>query len=489
MSSSKIIVRFSPSPTGFLHIGSLRTALFNYLFAKHNKGSFFLRIEDTDQARFVEGATEQIISSLKAYGIAPDNLEHLVFQSSRLNIYKEHADKLVAAGNAYECFCTPDRLEKLRAGQLEARQSPKYDRFCLHLSDEEKQKFRDNGVVPVIRLKIPEGKTFFKDLIFGEIKVENETLDDQVLLKSDGFPTYHLANVVDDHETKASHVIRGEEWIPSTPKHIILYKMFGWDPPQFAHLPLIVKPDHKKLSKRDQAADAQLYLKHFETEAILNHIALLGWNPKTEQEIFTLPELAENFSPEKVNRAPAVFDEQKLQWVNKQWIAKKGIEKSRFFEIIRDLAAKAGGENVNPGFENKLAAMILQRAQDFWQIEKLFAEEFLFFFTEPEYDASLLVWKDAAPEKIKNNLMKLLEFFSSLAEQGNDQADLEQVTKKFLKEQGIGTGEALWPLRVALTGLKASPGPFEIMVAFAQLSDGKEIVVRRIQKAIEKLSK
>lgn len=481
MSNQKIKVRFPPSPTGFLHIGSLRTALFNYLFAKNQNGEFLLRIEDTDRTRLVENAEEQIIDTLKIFDLAPDNLASYVRQSDRKEqgIYKKYADQLVAAKHAYECFCSLQRLEELRREQTALKKPPMYDRHCLKLSDEEKNKFREQGTRPVIRLKIPEGTTTVHDLIYGDITVENKVLDDQVLLKSDGFPTYHLANVVDDHDMAITHVIRGEEWIPSTPKHIILYQMFGWRLPAFAHLPLIVKPDHKKLSKRDRAADVSAYAEFYEKEAVINYIALLGWNPKTEQEIFSKEELIENFDLEKVNRANAIFDTQKLNWVNKQWVRKKGTRQSQFYKRLGEVTG-------DHELTEHIAEMILERVEDFWLIDDLVKNEFNFFFEEPQYEPELLTWKKMSPLEVKEALEFDLKILRSLTGQASKN-EIETVFFSQIGEQP--KGNYLWPLRVALTGLRASPGPFEIIAAFLQLPRGKEVLTKKIQTAIAKLTK
>lgn len=480
--SKKIKVRFAPSPTGFLHIGGLRTALFNYLFAKKNKGEFLLRLEDTDRARFVEGAEKQITDTLETYGIAPDNIGEIWRQSDHLATYKKHADKLLAGGNAYECFCTQDRLEKLRQEQTESKQPTKYDRHCLTLSPEEREKLKQQGTVPVIRMKVPVGVTVHEDIVYGKIETRNELLDDQVLLKSDGYPTYHLANVVDDHTAAITHVIRGEEWVPSTPKHLILYQMFGWKSPLFAHLPLIVKPDHKKLSKRDKAADVLLYRDFFEIEAVLNYIALLGWNPKTKQEIFSKEELASEFELAKINRANAIFDLQKLNWLNREWVKRKDIENSQFFATLKKIVTDKFGE-VDKNYLPKIAPLILERIEDFWTIGETVEQEFGFLFKTPEYDAALLLWKKMKAEQLKNSLNESQSIIKKLT--GTETR--EDIQKIFYDAIGQGDkGSILWPLRAALSGLKASPGPFEIIEVLSTLPNGKETILTRLQNALDK---
>ena len=291
MNSSKIRVRFAPSPTGFLHVGGLRSALYNYLFAKQNDGTFILRIEDTDQARTVPGGKENIIRTLETVGLAP--FEGPYIQSENLPAYLEHAKILLNKDWAYYCFCTTERLEELRKKQQENKISPRYDGACRHLPKEQLQELLNKKTSYVVRLKIPEtGEIEFTDLVYGKITVKCDQVDDQVLLKSDGFPTYHLASVVDDHLLKITHVIRGEEWLPSAPKHVLLYRAFGWDMPEFAHLPLLLNPDHTKLSKRQADVAAEDYLKDgYLPEAILNFILLLGWHPPGDKEIFSLEEM------------------------------------------------------------------------------------------------------------------------------------------------------------------------------------------------------
>ena len=298
-----IRTRFAPSPTGFLHVGGLRTALYCYLFAKKNNGKFILRIEDTDQSRKVDGAMENLIDTLKWAGINFDEGPTVggdfgpYIQSERLNIYHEHAQKLVDEDKAYFCFCSPERLDEVRKKQIELKIPPQYDRLCRELPKEIIEQKKSNGEKFVVRMKVPLiGETTFVDLIRGNVTIANKVLDDQVLLKSDGFPTYHLAVVVDDHFMKISHVIRGEEWLPSTPKHILLYKYFGWELPHFAHLPLLLNPDKSKLSKRQGDVAVEDYkAKGYLKEAIVNFISLLGWNPGDNREIFSLEELKMNF--------------------------------------------------------------------------------------------------------------------------------------------------------------------------------------------------
>ena len=329
-----IRLRFAPSPTGFLHVGGLRTALYNYFFARKNNGKFILRIEDTDQNRKVDGATEKLCRIFKKLKIDFDEGPIQggsfgpYYQSKRLDLYKGYVHELLDKGFAYPCFCTPDRLDNLRKEKQKKNESTKYDRFCLKLSKKERANKLANQSY-VIRLKVPdEQKIEFTDLVRGDIKFNTSEIDDQVLLKSDGYPTYHLANVIDDYEMRISHVIRGEEWLSSTPKHILLYRAFGWEIPNFAHLPLLLNSDKSKLSKRQGDVAVEDYLSNgFISEAIVNFVSLLGWNPGNDQEIFSLNELVEKFSIERIQKGGAVFDREKLSWMNGLYIRELEINK------------------------------------------------------------------------------------------------------------------------------------------------------------------
>lgn len=325
-------VRFAPSPTGYLHVGGLRTALFNYLFAKKNNGTFVLRIEDTDRNRFVEGAVDNLISALKWAGLEFDEGPEIggnfgpYMQSHRLDIYKKYAEELILKGKAYYCFCSPERLKKLREEQ-EKQKLPqvKYDKHCLHLSESEVAKNLAEGIANVVRLNVESDKTIqFDDIVRDYVEFESNNVDDQVLIKGDGFPTYHLANVVDDHLMKITHVIRGEEWLSSTPKHVLLYDAFQWERPIFVHLPLLLNPDRSKLSKRQGDVAVEDYRdKGYLKDALINFVALLGWNAGDDKEFYSIEELIESFSLERVNKAGAVFDLQKLNWLNAEHLRNK----------------------------------------------------------------------------------------------------------------------------------------------------------------------
>ena len=326
--NSEIRVRFAPSPTGFLHVGGLRTALYDYLYARKTAGKFILRIEDTDRTRFIEGAAEKLIQTLKDVGLEfdegpeKDGVVGPYYQSLRTEIYKKYIDELIEKDAAYYCFCSSDDLDKMREEQRAKGIDPKYDGRCRKLSKEERAKRLDEGKPFVIRLKVPqEGEITFYDIVREKVTFPWKMVDDQILIKSDGFPTYHLANVVDDHLMGITHVIRGEEWLSSVPKHLLLYEQFGWKPPKMAHLPLLLNPDKSKLSKRQGDVAVEDYLeKGYLPEALLNFIALLGWHPKGDRELFTLEELEKEFSMKRITKAGAVFDVEKLNWMNGHYI-------------------------------------------------------------------------------------------------------------------------------------------------------------------------
>lgn len=469
-----IKTRFAPSPTGFLHVGGLRTALYSYLIAKQNKGKFVLRIEDTDQKRFVEGGVENIINSLKWAGIEPD--EEPFFQSKRLDIYKKYADELVANGQAYYCFCTPERLEEVREYQQKNKLPTGYDGHCRNIDPAEAKKRVAAGEAHVIRMKMPqEGETVFNDLIRGEVKFKNELVDDQVIIKSDGFPTYHLAVVVDDHEMKITHVVRGEEWLPSTPKHLQLYKYFGWEAPEFAHLPLLLNADKSKLSKRQGDVAVEDYIKKgYLPEAMVNFVAFLGWNPGTEQEIFTLAELVKEFKVEKINKSGAVFNLEKLDWFNQQYIKK--LSDQELIERGWEWFEQAGLGKEDKKFLAKAAGLERERVVTLSELP----EAIKFMVQLPDYDGSLLVWKKSTAAEVKKILPESMKFLNSITNWTKENLGTE--VKKWIGEQGYQNGSVLWPLRVALSGQQNSPGPFEIAEVLGQTES-----LKRLKTAIKKL--
>lgn len=493
----EIRVRMAPSPTGFLHIGSLRTALYNFLFARNQKGKFILRIEDTDRARFVEGALENIVETFSLFEINSDEGPYWengvktrgekgpYFQSQRLDLYKEHALKLIDAKHAYYCFCSQERLEEIRKQQTANKQPTKYDKHCLNLTGEEISAKLTNKENYVIRLNVPKDQTIvLNDLVHGPISISTNEIDDQVLIKSDGYPTYHLGVVVDDYLMKISHVIRGDEWIPSTPKHILLYKFFNWEIPEFIHLPLLQNREHKKLSKRDGDVAVKEFLdKGYLPEAILNFVALLGWNPKTEQEIFSLTELIDQFDVKKINKSWAVFDLEKLDWINGLYIRKMDLTK--LTTLVLPYLIKAGVviENYPKNFLEGVVGLEQERLKKLSDI----ADRVTYFFKEPQYDSALLAWKEVKKETLSQNLQKLSTLIQTFSQSDFAKKISEEKIRACLLENNISTGEALWPLRVALTGQRASPGPFEIMETLNLLPDGKEIILKRLNLAAEKL--
>ncbi len=503
MADQKIRTRFAPSPTGYVHVGSLRTALFSHLFAKHSGGTSILRVEDTDQSRKVEGAIENLVRVMHRMGLDFDEGFYLsetgtiaergdfgpYTQSARLGRYQEKADELVASKKAYYCFCSEQRLEELRKEQVALKQPPMYDRHCRNLRADEVTaqlaEFKSAGKRPVVRQAIPEaGSTTIHDLIYGDIAYEHRILDDQVLLKSDGFPTYHLAVVVDDHAMEITHVIRGEEWIPSTPKHLLLYAAFGWEPPRFAHLPLIVNPDKTKLSKRQGDVAVEDFLSHGYLEpALLNFVALLGWNPKTEQELFSLAELVAQFEAAKVNRSAAVFDEKKLEWINSQYI-KRLTPAELSARLVPYWEASGFKPDRHSGqFLAAVAALEQERLKKLSEI----GERTAYCFRAPVYETELLVWKKSDGAEAKKILTEVRDLVANAPEEDlKDRTKVEPLLTGFSESRGYGTGNVLWPLRVALTGLSASPGPFEVLAALA-VGYGRGGVLERLDGAIKKL--
>jgi len=492
--------RFAPSPTGYLHVGGLRTALYAYLLAKQSGGEFLLRIEDTDRARFVSDGTRNILKSLYWSGITPNEGVKLddmsvpgesgiyqegddgpYIQSERLEIYQEYIQKLLKSGHAYYCFCDKDRLSEVREKCIKNKVQAKYDRACLKLNEEEVKEKLKLGAKFTIRLKIPEGETVFKDLVRGEIKIKNEIIDDQVLIKSDGYPTYHFAVVIDDYLMKITHILRGEEWISSTPKLIALYHAFGWDLPQFAHLPLLLNSDKSKLSKRQGDVAVRDYKnKGYLKEALINFVAFLGWNPGDERELFTLEELEKEFTLEKVGKSGAIFNLEKLDWYNKEYLKRLIGE-----ELVETCLPWVKDEE---WFKND----DLRMKNDDW-LEKLFNLEkdrittlnelpdvLKFIFELPKYDEELLIWKKSDLETAKKVLSEVKEFLETVDESDFEEKRLMDLLVPWIKEKGYGNGDVLYPMRVALSGQKNSPGPFEIAGVL-----GKEEVILRIDKVLK----
>jgi glutamyl-tRNA synthetase len=476
------IVRFAPSPTGYLHVGGARTALFNFLFARHHKGKFILRIEDTDQKRYQPEALAEIFTSLKWLGLQWDEGPEAggdtgpYFQSQRTALYRRHAEELLAAGRAYRCFCTEDRLASLRAEQEAAKMAhgSGYDRHCRALSEAEIQALLAANAPHVVRLKVPDDRTVvFHDQIRGEIAYVSAQLDDLVLLKSDGFPTYHLANVVDDHLMRVTHVLRGDEWIASTPKHILIYEAFGWAPPIFAHMPVILAPDGGKLSKRRGAASVLDYQRAgFLPDALLNFLALLGWAPGGDREIMTLDEMTAAFSLERVQAKAAVFDETKLEWMNGVYLQQRSIEsllpEVRALWQKLDLPPQALADEA---YLKKVIGLFRERSKKIGEI----AGNSLYFFRDPEaYDPQ------AAKKFFKAETLPLFDALlarlATLEPFAHDA--LEALYRQLAEGLGLAAGKLIHPTRLAVSGVSFGPGLFEMMVLL-----GRETVLRRLQRA------
>lgn len=511
-----IRTRFAPSPTGYVHIGSLRTSLFSFLFARHQGGAHILRIEDTDQNRLVEGAVENLVSVLHRLGVEFDEGFYFdsthntvqergnfgpYLQSKRLSLYEARAHDLLAAGKAYYCFCSSERLDELRKEQTALKKPPMYDRHCRNLPAEEQERlhavFAAEGKRPVVRQMVPEtGQTIIHDLVYGDITYDHKTLDDHILIKSDGFPTYHFAVVVDDHEMQITHVIRGEEWIPSTPKHLLLYEAFGWEPTQFAHLPLILNPDKSKLSKRQGDVAVEDFLKKgYVPEALLNFVAFLGWNPKTEQELFSLEELIQDFDLAKVNKASPVFDLQKLDWVNAQYIKAKSNQALAALLVPYWEAAgylQIGESYTAPLLRNKpLPQAYIEQITgvEKERLKKLsdIAERTSYFFQEPTLNAEQLVWKKSTPEETLKHLKGIMEWFATVDNTLlSSPQTLQEGLFAYISANGADVGSVMWPLRVALTGMAASPGPAEVASILAT-AFGVAKIQERLQAGIATL--
>ncbi len=509
MNCDKVRVRFAPSPTGPLHMGGVRTALFNYLFAKKNRGCFILRIEDTDQTRYVQGAEDYIIESLKWCGITIDEgVEEggpygPYRQSDRKEIYREFAEKLIDSGNAYYAFDTADELDAMRERLKEEKSSiQQYNaitrgnmRNSLTLSDEETEKLIQSGTY-VIRFKMPENEeVVVEDIIRGTVKVNTDQLDDKVLFKSDGMPTYHLANVVDDHLMKITHVIRGEEWLPSLPLHVMLYRAFGWEKtmPEFAHLPLLLKPSGKgKLSKRDGDAlgfpvfplewtdpstgDISRGYREdgYFSEAFVNMLALLGWNPGNDQELINMHDLTYLFDLKKVHKAGARFDPEKARWFNHQYLVRESNEK---LERLYQKVLKSKGIDAEDTYVLKVVSLIKERADfvsDFWD------QSYFFFQAPTEYDSKVVKkrWKEDTPKilsELKKQLEKLEEF---------DHDAIEKAIQDFLEGKEFGMGQVMNPFRLTLVGAGIGPGVLEIAEML-----GKEETLNRLQAGIDNIKR
>lgn len=488
-------VRFAPSPTGFLHVGGLRTALYNYLFAKHHNGTFVLRIEDTDQSRYVENAEQDIIDSLRWAGIdfdegpGKDGGVGPYRQSERKAMYHEYAKQLIDNDYAYYAFDTVEELDEMKERlKKSGNPSPKYDSITrmsmknsLTLPKDEVEKRLANGEAYVVRLKVPRREEVkFQDIIRGIVSFDTKGLDDQVLLKSDGMPTYHLANVVDDHTMGITHVIRGEEWLSSAPKHMLLYKYFGWKAPQMAHLPLIMSPSGGKLSKRKAESEGipvntKDYISgHYEPEALINFLAYLGWSPGDDSEIHSLEELVQLFTLERVSKGGAVFNHKKLMWYNEHYLREKSVED--VLPVFTTLGTSAGFEMSDEAYVSKVLGLIHERVS---KIDEL-VEMGNFFFKDPEvYDENAVKkWKDDSPGLVNAYLAKV----EGLSDDEFVAATLKTKLEETVAENEVGFGKLMMPLRIAVSGQGFGPDLFQ---SFELL--GKETVMRRIEQALERL--
>lgn len=478
---ANIRVRFAPSPTGDPHIGNMRTWLLAYLFAKSQNGTTVLRIEDTDQERSVPGSVQRIIDSLNWIGIGFD--EGPFYQSKRLDLYKKYALELIENKSAYYCFCTSDRLEQLREEQALNKKPPRYDGKCHNLTKEEIEQKMAKGKRFVIRLKVPENQEItFTDEIYGDVTFNTNNIDDQILLKTDGFPTYHLAVVVDDHLMKISHIIRADEWISSTPKHVLLFQAFGWDLPKIIHVPTVLGSDKAKLGKRHGAKSVNKYKEEgYLAEALVNFLALLGWAPGQNREIMSLEEMSKIFKLEDINKASPVFDIQKLNHFNGLYIRKLSVAEltDRLLEWAPDKSRLIKWAENRHYFEKALKT-IQERIVTLADAENMLE----FYFKKPNYKAELLFPKNANQLTTSQALSASLSSLSSLSSVSSwTLPDLEQNLRTLAEKLGIKAGQILWPIRVALTGLEKSPSTFEVLEVL-----GKEKSLERIEKAIKKLT-
>ncbi|MCX7923796.1 MAG: glutamate--tRNA ligase [Clostridia bacterium] len=482
--AKEIRTRYAPSPTGYMHIGNLRTALYEYLIAKAENGKFILRIEDTDQERYVEDAVDVIYKTLKMAGLEHDEGPDIggnygpYIQSERKPLYMEYAKKLVELGGAYYCFCTKERLAKLKEEQEAAGGVFKYDRCCAKLSKEEIDQKLANNEPFVVRQKMPDtGTTSFDDAVYGTITVENSSLDDQILLKSDGLPTYNFANVVDDHLMEITHVVRGNEYLSSAPKYNLLYEAFGWDIPTYVHVPLILKSSGQKLSKRSgDPSFEDLVSMGYLIDAIVNYVVLLGWSPGTNQEIFTMDELKQAFKIEGISKSPAIFDINKLNWFNAEYIRKMSLDE--FHEIAKPYYE---GAINNENIDLKKVSKILQPRTE---VLTSIPGNVDFIDSLPEYGKELYVHKKmkTTEENSLESLKAALPVLEGISD-WNEQV-IHDVVMDLVVKLGIKNSQMLWPIRTALSGKAVSPG------GAMELADilGKDEAIRRVKVGIEKLS-
>jgi glutamyl-tRNA synthetase len=510
MVSSDVRVRYAPSPTGIPHVGNIRTALFNWLFARHHGGTFIVRIEDTDQERRVEGAQEAIFDSLRWLGLdwdegpdTPDAAYGPYIQSQRVELYLAAAERLIESDAAYRCYCSSERLDALRESQLKRKVPTGYDRKCRNLSADERADAEASGTKPVIRFKVPlTGKTTFEDVIRGSVTWENRLIDDFVLLKSDGFPTYHLANIVDDHEMRISHVFRADEWLPSTPRHTLLYQAFGWEPPIFAHMPLILGADRSKLSKRHGAVALLDYSDQgYLPEAMLNFLSLLGWSLDDKTTVISREELVHSFTLDRVVASPAVFDLEKLRWMNGVYIREMPVDdfaKAALPYLTRDLPAEVT-RPIDWSFTREVSELIQDRARTLQEVTELVE----FFYTRSVEYPPALIWAGMGDKQLKKRVdagedlvgdpmpedapvvtawleaaqRHLTEFRGEWTAES-----LEETLRALVTEISSSTRKLFGALRVAMTGRTAAPSLFETMEAL-----DRDVCLERLGRALDLL--
>ena len=477
---SSVRVRFAPSPTGYPHLGNIRTALFNWLFARHHGGRFILRIEDTDSTRKVEGTAEAILESLQWLGLAWD--EGPFFQSERLPIYHDITQRLLEQGHVYSCYCSPERLDAMRQEQARLKQPPRYDRRCRDLTAEERARLETTGARPVVRFRMPlQGETSFHDLIHGSVTFKHDTLDDFILLKSDGYPTYHLANVIDDHLMAISHVLRADEWLSSVPRHVLLYRALNWQPPLFAHLPIILGSDRARLSKRHGATAITEYQRQgYLPDAMVNFLALLGWSLDDRTELLSRDELVRHFSLERVGKTAAVFNREKLDWMNGVYL--RQLSPGEFAEKTMPLLDRDLPESVqrplDSGFVMRVLSLIQDRAKTLAEVPELTS---FFFLDGLELDSTLLL---GGKIEAKTAAAAVATVSQRLAEAADwDAAGLEAILRPLATELGLSTGKLFGLLRVAVTGRTAAPPLFETMAVL-----GKHKCLHRLSTAEHILS-
>jgi glutamyl-tRNA synthetase len=487
MMTAPVRVRFAPSPTGRPQVGNIRTAIFDWLFARHTGGTFILRIEDTDVARIIPGSLEAILDGLRWLGLDWDEGPEVggdygpYFQSQRLDLYQAAADRLIAQGDAYHCYCSPERLEQMRREQVARKQPPGYDRTCRNLTRQERTRYEAAGVKPVVRFKVPDGgQTGFTDTIYGDVTFENSTIDDFVMLKSDGYPTYNFANVVDDHAMKISHVIRGEEFISSTPRHLLMYRALGYEPPQYIHTPLILGPDRAKLSKRHGAMSILEYRDQgYLPEAMFNFLVLIGWSLDDKTEIMTRQQLIDSFSPERIGKTGAVFNIEKLDWMNGVYI--RGLPIDDFTRRALPFLEKGLPPQVKRPLDvtyvRQIMPLIQERTKKMTEVSALTR---FFFVEELDYDPSLLIAKNMTCAATISTLEVSSQRLSRLS--SFDESSLESLLRPLAEELGLKAGQLFSVLRTAVTGEIATPPLFQTMVVL-----GQERCLKRIDESVTKL--